>query len=97
MMDVRATSEFRLWIDNLRDREGRARILVRIERLAHGNAGAHRILKSGIAELKIDIGPGYRVYYAHWGAVLVLLLGGDKSSQGKDIARAIRLAKELRE
>jgi len=96
-MDVRATSEFRRWIDSLRDLKGRARILVRIDRLAHGNTGSYRVLKGGLLELKIDAGPGYRVYYAQRGAVLVLLLGGDKSSQEQDIARAIRLAKELRE
>ena len=96
-MDVKATSEFRRWIDSLKDLEGRARILVRIDRLAHGNTGSHRVLKCGLRELKIDVGPGYRVYYAQRGNILVLLLGGDKSSQGRDIAKAIRLAKELRE
>jgi putative addiction module killer protein len=95
-MDVRATSGFLSWIDGLKDRQGRARILVRIDRLAHGNAGNSRILKGGIAELKIDAGPGYRVYYLRRGSVLTLLAGGDKSSQAKDIARAARLAKESR-
>ena len=95
-MDVRATSDFLSWIDGLKDRRGRARILVRIDRLAHGNAGDSRILKGGIAELRIDAGPGYRVYYAQRGSVLTLLAGGDKSSQAKDIARAARLAKESR-
>ena len=97
MMDVRVTSGFRSWIDGLRDGRGRARILVRIDRLAHGNAGDYRALKGGIVELKIDTGPGYRVYYVQRGSVLLLLAGGDKSSQTKDIARATRLAKGLQE
>ena len=97
MMDVRTTSAFRMWIDGLRDTAGRARILVRIDRLAHGNAGNSRVLKSGIAELKIDVGPGYRVYYTQRGSFLVLLAGGDKSSQREDIALAISLAKGLQE
>jgi len=97
MMDVRATPEFRAWLDGLNDRDGRARILVRIDRLAHGNPGHQRVLPGGMAELKIDLGPGYRVYYTRRGAVLVLLAGGDKSSQRRDIARATRLARGLQE
>ena len=97
MMDVRVTSGFRSWIDGLGDGHGRARILVRIDRLAHGNAGDHRALKGGIVELKIDTGPGYRVYCVQRGSVLLLLAGGDKSSQTKDIARATRLARGLQE
>jgi len=96
-MDVRATSDFRLWLDGLKDGQGRARVLVRIDHLAHGNAGSSRILKGGIAELKIDVGPGYRVYYSQRGSVLVLLVGGDKSTQRKDIGRATRLARRLQE
>jgi putative addiction module killer protein len=97
-MRVEATAEFRSWIDALKDRAGRARILVRIDRLAHGNPGKHRNLPGGISELKIDFGPGYRVYYTRRGARLLLLLaGGDKSSQVKDIAAAVRLAKDLKE
>jgi putative addiction module killer protein len=97
-MRVEATPEFRGWIDALKDLTGRARILVRIDRLIHGNAGQHRRLADGISELKIDVGPGYRVYYTIRGArLLLLLVGGDKSSQSKDIAKAIRLAKEFQE
>jgi putative addiction module killer protein len=96
IMDVRATSDFLSWIDDLKDRRGRARILVRIDRLAHGNAGDSRILKGGIAELRIDTGPGYRIYYVQSGSVLTLLAGGDKFSQAQDMARATRLAKESR-
>lgn len=71
----------------------RSRILVRVDRLIHGNAGVHRNLTDGVSELQIDIGPGYRVYYTQRGNVLLLLLaGGDKSTQPKDIAKAIALA-----
>lgn len=97
-MRVEATAEFRSWIGALRDRAGRARILVRVDRLAHGNPGKHRNLAGGISELKIDFGPGYRVYYMQRGSRLLLLLaGGDKSSQNKDIALAVRLAKSFKE
>ena len=97
-MRVEATAKFRRWIDALKDRAGRARILVRIDRLAHGNPGQHRHLAGGISELKIDVGPGYRVYYTQRGAdLIVLLAGGDKSSQEKDIESAIALAKSLKE
>jgi putative addiction module killer protein len=97
-MRIAATPEFRAWIDALKDLAGRARILVRIDRLLHGNPGQQRKLTNGISELKVDVGPGYRVYYTMRGAELILLLvGGDKSSQSKDIAKAIRLAKEFRE
>lgn len=92
-MRVEKTEEFRDWIDNLGDLAGRARILMRIDRLIHGNPGSHRTLTQGVSELKIDVGPGYRVYYTQRGSRLLLLLaGGDKSTQSKDIARAIRLA-----
>jgi len=95
---VERTDEYAEWIDALKDRVGRARILVRVERLIAGNPGKHRDLTDGVAELKIDFGPGYRVYYSLRGARLLLLLaGGDKSSQSKDIPLAIRLARELKE
>jgi putative addiction module killer protein len=92
---VEKTDEFRAWIDSLNDVVGRARILMRIDRLVHGNAGAHRNLTDGVSELKVDTGPGYRVYYTLRGnRLLLLLLGGDKSSQSRDIAKAIRLARD---
>ena len=95
-MRVEETDEFRRWIDRLADKEGRARILVRIDRLVHGNAGSHRNLTDGISELRIDFGPGYRVYYSLHGNTLVLLLaGGDKSSQQRDIAVALSLKRSL--
>lgn len=92
-MRVEKTDEYRDWIDNLKDVVGRARILMRVDRLVHGNPGVHRNLAHGVSELKVPVGPGYRVYYTQRGdRLLLLLLGGDKSSQAKDIAKATRLA-----
>jgi len=92
------TDEYRDWLDRLRDQAGRARILVRVDRLIHGNPGDHRNLSGGVSELRIDFGPGYRVYYTQRGEkLLLLLIGGDKSSQVKDIARAQRLARDYEE
>jgi putative addiction module killer protein len=97
-MRVEQTDEYRDWLDELKDRAGRGRILMRVDRLIDGNPGQHRDLTDGVSELKIDVGPGYRVYYTQRGQRLVLLLiGGDKSSQQKDIALAIRLAKNFKE
>ena len=97
-MRVDKTDEYRQWLDALGDRTGRARILVRVDRLIDGNPGHHRNLADGVSELKIDFGPGYRVYYAQKGTRLLLLLGGgDKSTQQKDIATAIKLAKDFKE
>lgn len=97
-MRVDKTDEYAEWIDALRDAAGRARILVRVERLIAGNPGQHRHLTDGVSELKIDVGPGCRVYYSQRGSRLLLLLaGGDKSSQSKDIELAIRLARNFEE
>jgi putative addiction module killer protein len=97
-MRVEMTEVYRDWISSLKDRAGRARIQVRVDRLAHGNPGQHRALTHGVCELKIDVGPGYRVYYTeHEGVLIVLLAGGDKSSQQQDIKTAISLAKGLKE
>ena len=97
-MRVKQTDEYRDWLDRLRDQAGRARILVRVDRLIHGNPGDHRKLTGGVSELKIDFGPGYRVYYTQRGEqLLLLLIGGDKSSQVKDIAKAQQLAKDYEE
>jgi putative addiction module killer protein len=97
-MRVEKTDKYAEWLDALRDRAGRARILMRVERLIEGNPGQHRVLIDGVAELKIDFGPGYRVYYTQRGARLLLLLaGGDKSTQQKDIQLAINLAKNFQE
>lgn len=77
------------WMDDLRDLRARVAILRRIERMRLGNFGDHKFCRDGVWELRIDVGPGYRVYYAQAGAVLVLLLlGGDKRSQSADIERA---------
>jgi putative addiction module killer protein len=97
-MPVEKTIEYREWLDGLRDQVGRARILVRVDRLIDGNPGVHRHLSGGVSELKIDIGPGYRVYYSQRRAKLLLLLaGGDKSTQQKDIATATQLAQDFKD
>jgi putative addiction module killer protein len=93
---VKVTEVYLDWINSLRDLAGRARIQVRVDRLVHGNPGKHRVLSDGIRELKIDFGPGYRVYYTERGGdLIVLLAGGDKSTQAQDIKTAIALAKSL--
>jgi putative addiction module killer protein len=95
-MLVRMTEVYRDWINSLKDRAGRARIQVRVDRLANGNPGQHRNLSGGVSELKIDFGPGYRVYYTERdGEVIILLAGGDKSSQRQDVKIAIALARNL--
>ncbi len=95
-MRVETTLVYREWIDSLKDRVVRARIQVRVDRLVHGNPGQHRMLTNGVCELKIDVDPGYRVYYTeHRGVLIVLLAGGDKSTQARDIKTAIALAKNL--
>jgi putative addiction module killer protein len=95
-MRVQMTEVYRDWINSLKDRVGRARVQVRVDRLVHGNPGQHRALTDGVCELKVDFGPGYRVYYTERAGVLIILLaGGDKSSQQHDIKTAISLAKGL--
>ena len=95
-MHIQITEVYRSWINSLKDRTSRARIQVRVDRLVHGNPGQHRVLTDGVCELKIDVGPGYRVYYTErGGVVIVLLAGGDKSTQQQDIKTAISLAKNL--
>ena len=93
MYEILKSSTFDTWLRGLRDREAKARIEVRIRRLSLGKPGQFRSLKDGINELKIDHGPGYRVYYTFKGKTLILLLcGGDKSSQNKDIRLATEIA-----
>jgi putative addiction module killer protein len=95
-MPVKATEVYRDWINSLKDLAGRARVQVRVDRLVHGNPGKHRALTGGVCELKIDFGPGYRVYYTERGGdLIVLLAGGDKTTQAQDIKRALALAKNL--
>lgn len=97
-MRVDETETYREWINALKDRAGRARIQVRVDRLIHGNPGQHRALTGGVSELKIDFGPGYRVYYTQRRSRLLLLLaGGDKSTQQSDIEMAIDLARNFQE
>ena len=96
MIEVRQTAEFAKWSARLRDTRGRAKIAARIDRLSMGHPGDVRPVGEGISELRIHDGPGYRIYYAQRGTVLIVLLcGGDKSSQSRDIATAKKLAAEL--
>lgn len=95
MLEVRQTAVFRNWATRLRDLRARARIAARIDRLAAGNPGEVKSVGDGVSELRIDYGPGYRLYFTRKGALVVLLLcGGDKSSQERDIRQAKALAKE---
>ncbi len=97
-MRIEETEVYRDWINSLKDLGVRARIQVRVDRLVHGNPGTHRHLTGGVSELKIDVGPGYRVYYTiHGTRLLLLLAGGDKSTQKRDVEKAIRLARNYEE
>jgi len=96
MLEMRQTSRYRAWFEALRDRQAKARIVARVRRLQEGNPGQHRQLAGGVLELKIDFGPGYRVYCTQRGGQFILLLvDGDKSSQTDDIAAAQAMAKEI--
>jgi putative addiction module killer protein len=96
VIEVRQTAEFAKWIARLQDIRGRAKIAARIDRLSMRHPGDLRPVGEGISELRIHDGPGYRVYYVQRGTVLIVLLcGGDKSSQSRDIATAKRLVAEL--
>jgi len=98
MIELRKTETFARWLDELRDFRARARVQVRIERLAAGNTGDVKAVGKGVSELRIDYGPGYRVYFAKRGhAMVVLLAGGVKSSQAADVRTAQRLADGLEE
>lgn len=98
MIEIRKTEVFAKWLDGLRDLRARARIQARIERLAMGNPGDVSPVGEGVSELRLDYGPGYRVYYKKRGRRLIILLaGGDKSTQAKDIKKALRLARGLSE
>jgi putative addiction module killer protein len=94
VIEVRQTATFVRWLKGLRDRQARARILVRIQRLSLGNPGDVRAVGEGVSELRIDWGAGYRVYFIARGeALVVLLAGGDKRTQAADIRAAIELAR----
>lgn len=95
MLEVRQLAAFVSWKERLRDRAAVGRINVRISRLALGNFGDVRPIGEGVSELRINFGPGYRVYFTQRGAVVTLLCGGDKSTQEFDIRRAKELAKEI--
>ena len=96
MIEVRQTDVYAQWFRRLWDRQARARIDVRIRRLSLGNPGDIRPVGAGVSELRIDFGPGYRVYFVRRGSTLVIVLaGGDKSTQKRDIARARNLARGL--
>lgn len=98
MIEIRKTAVFAQWLDELRDIKARARVQVRVERLAAGNPGDVEPVGEGVSELRINYGPGYRVYFKQQGQELIILLaGGDKSTQAKDIKAALRLAQHLSE
>ena len=95
-MEIRKTAVFAKWIDGLRDIRARARVLARIERLAMGHAGDVKPVGEGVSEMRIDCGPGYRVYFIQRGRELIILLaGGDKRSQRQDIQTALSLARNV--
>ena len=96
MVEVRKTEVYARWLDGLRDARARACVLVRVERLVAGNPGDVRPVGEGVSELRIDYGPGYRVYFKQEGRMIVVLLaGGDKRTQSQDIETALRLARNL--
>ena len=96
MMEIRKTEIFSKWFDGLKDRRAKARIQARIDRVEMGNFGDVAPVGEGVSELRIFYGPGYRVYFIQQGSVVVILLsGGDKSTQSSDIARAKEIAKQI--
>lgn len=96
MTEVRQTEEFAHWLASLRDRDAAKRIKLRLARVQIGLLGDAKPIGEGLSELRIDHGPGYRVYFARRGAVVIILLcGGDKNSQSRDIARAKAMAGQL--
>jgi len=98
MIELRKTDRFARWLDELSDIRARARVQARLDRLAEGNPGDVKPVGEGVSELRIDYGPGYRVYYRARGrTVVILLAGGTKRTQSQDIKVALRLARELSE
>lgn len=96
MIEVRQTTIFRDWLDGLKDRQAQARIAQRIVRLQGGLFGDAKPVGEGVSELRVDHGPGYRVYFTRRGSVVVILLcGGDKRTQAKDIQRAQAMTADL--
>ena len=98
MIEIRKTDAFAEWLDSLRDIQVRARVQARIERLAAGNPGDVEPVGEGVSELRINYGPGYQVYFKQRGRQIIILLGGgDKSTQAKDVKAALLLARHLSE
>jgi putative addiction module killer protein len=98
MITVRETESFKKWVRSLKDRIAQAVIAARIRRISAGNFGDSKPVGDGISELRIDYGPGYRLYFTRYGQEIVILLcGGDKSTKGRDIEAAKRIAKNIEE
>lgn len=98
MIEIQRSETFTKWFEGLRDRIARKRIFARLDRLVQGLAGDTKPIGQGVSELRIDYGPGYRVYYLRRGNTLIILLaGGDKNTQSKDIQTALDLAKSMKE
>ena len=98
MIEIRKTAEFAQWLDGLRDMKARARVQARLDRMAEGNPGDVKPVGEGVSELRIDFGPGYRVYFkSRVHEIIILLAGGDKKTQANDIKVALRLARNLLE
>jgi putative addiction module killer protein len=96
MIEIKKTDVYARWLDDLADMRARARVLARVERLAAGNPGDVKVIGEGVSEMRIDYGPGYRVYFTRRGnEIIILLAGGDKSTQASDIKTAQGLARNL--
>lgn len=97
MYEIRESATYTSWFENLTDVKTRMRIDARIRRASLGNFGDHKVVREGVWELRLDFGPGYRIYYMREGPIVVVLLaGGDKDSQDKDVEVAIRVARDWR-
>ena len=97
MISVQVTDEFKYWLKGLKNLSVKGQILMRVDRAEEGNLGNWKFLREGIFEMKINVGPGYRIYFTKHGQELIILLaGGNKSSQDRDIRLAIDLAKSLK-
>lgn len=98
MIEIRKTDEFAQWLDGLRDIKARARVQARLDRMAEGNPGDVKPVGEGVSEMRIDFGPGYRLYFkSRRRELIILLAGGDKKTQASDIKVALRLARNLSE
>lgn len=98
MYSIQQTATFAKWLSGLRDMRAKARIIARVRQAEHGNLGDTKSVGGGVSEMRIDVGPGYRLYYTRRGEILIILLiGGDKSTQEKDIKRAQAMLQELEE